>query len=311
MVDCQIMELRVLRYFLAVAREHSITRAATALHITQPTLSRQIAELEEELSTPLFQRDNNRLQLTEAGLRFVQRAEEIISLTDRTVKEFSSKQTDISGEVYLGCAESSGMQIIADVARKLHKRFPGVRLSMQTAHATTIAEQLESGLIDFGFILEPVDIVRFDSQRLPHRDVWGILLHRDHPLAGQAAVTPEQVAAQPLLIPYRPPVISFLSGWLGKDLNTCDIRARYNLIYNATLFVKSGQGCAITLEDLVSTVPDSPFRFVPFSPQLTSQAYLIWKKVRFFNPAAQVFYLTLYQHVRKLEAALDSPGNMG
>lgn len=301
------MELRVLRYFLAVARERSITRASTALHITQPTLSRQIAELEEELGTPLFQRDSKQLQLTEAGLRLVQRAEEIIALTERTVSEFSSKQTDISGDVYLGCAESSGMQIVADVSRKLHKRFPGVRLSMQTAHATTISEQLESGLIDFGFILEPVDIDRFDSLRLPHRDTWGILLPREHPLAGQASVTPDQVATLPLLVPYRPPVVSFLSGWLGRDLNTCDIRVRYNLIYNASLFVNSGQGCAITLEGLVSTTPDSPFRFVSFAPKLTSQAYLIWKKVRFFNPAAQVFYLTLYQHVRKLESSQSPP----
>lgn len=296
------MELRVIRYFLAVARERSITRASFALHITQPTLSRQISELEEELGTPLFHRGKKQLQLTEAGLRFVQRAEEIIALTDRTLKEFSTKNSDISGDVYLGCAESCGMHIIASVARKLHKRFPGVRLNMQTAHATTISEQLESGLIDFGFILDPVDISRFDSLHLPHRDIWGILLPQDHPLAGQTSVTPEQVAALPLLVPYRPPVISFLSGWLGRDLNSCDIRIRYNLIYNASLFVQCGQGCAITLAGLVSTTPDSPFRFVPFAPQLSSQAYLIWKKVRFFNPAAQAFYLTLYQHVRKLES---------
>lgn len=299
------MELRVLRYFLAVARERSMTRAAVALHITQPTLSRQIMELEEELGTRLFERDKKPMRLTEAGMRFCQRAEEIVSLSERTVKEFAARQSDISGDIVLGCAESRGIGIIAEVMRRIHRHHPRIRLVMQTANATLITEQLEHGVIDFGFILAPADISRFDHLRLPHTDTWGVLLRRDHPLAGSSDVTPQQVAALPLIIPSRPPVASFLSGWLGRDINECDLIGRFNLSYNASKFVEAGLGASITLGGLTDTSDASPLRFIPFRPALLSPCYLVWKKARLFNRAAQVFYLFLQRYVQKAFEAGD------
>lgn len=298
------MELRVLRYFLAVARERSMTRAAVALHITQPTLSRQIMELEEELGTRLFERDKKPIRLTEAGMRFCQRAEEIVSLSERTVKEFATRQSDISGEIVLGCAESRGIGVIAEVMRRIHRHHPRIRLVMQTANATLITEQLERGVIDFGFILAPAEISRFDHLRLPHTDTWGIVLRRDHPLANSSGVTPQQIAALPLIIPSRPPVASFLSGWLGRDINECDLIGRFNLSYNASRFVEAGLGVSITLGGLTDTSDASPLRFIPFRPALLSPSYLVWKKARLFSRAAQVFYLFLQRHVQKaFEAA--------
>lgn len=299
------MELRVLRYFLAVARERSMTRAAVALHITQPTLSRQIMELEEELGTRLFERDKKPMRLTEAGMRFCQRAEEIVSLSERTVKEFAARQSDISGDIVLGCAESRGIGVIAEVMRRIHRHHPRIRLVMQTANATLITEQLEHGVIDFGFILAPADISRFDHLRLPHTDTWGVLLRRDHPLAGSSDVTPQQVAALPLIIPSRPPVASFLSGWLGRDINECDLIGRFNLSYNASKFVEAGLGASITLGGLTDTSDASPLRFIPFRPALLSPCYLVWKKARLFNRAAQVFYLFLQRYVQKAFEAGD------
>lgn len=299
------MELRVLRYFLAVARERSMTRAAVALHITQPTLSRQIMELEEELGTRLFERDKKPMRLTEAGMRFCQRAEEIVSLSERTVKEFASRQSDISGDIVLGCAESRGISIIAEVMRRIHRHHPRIRLVMQTANATLITEQLEHGVIDFGFILAPADISRFDHLRLPHTDTWGVLLRRDHPLANSSDVTPQQVAALPLIIPSRPPVASFLSGWLGRDIHECDLIGRFNLSYNASKFVEAGLGASITLGGLTDTSDTSPLCFIPFRPALLSPCYLVWKKARLFNRAAQVFYLFLQRYVQKAFEAGD------
>lgn len=299
------MELRVLRYFLAVARERSMTRAAVALHITQPTLSRQIMELEEELGTRLFERDKKPMRLTEAGMRFCQRAEEIVSLSERTVKEFAARQSDISGEIVLGCAESRGIGVIAEVMRRIHRHHPRIRLVVQTANATLITEQLEHGVIDFGFILAPADISRFDHLRLPHTDTWGVLLRRDHPLANSSDVTPQQVAALPLIIPSRPPVASFLSGWLGRDINECDLIGRFNLSYNASKFVEAGLGASITLGGLTDTSDASPLRFIPFRPALLSPCYLVWKKARLFNRAAQVFYLFLQRYVQKAFEAGD------
>lgn len=301
------MELRVLRYFLAVAREHSITRAANALHITQPTLSRQLQELEEELGTPLFQRDKKQLQLTEAGLRFSQRAEEIITLADRTTQEFSVRQTDISGDILIGCAESPGITLIAEVMRRLRRHYPHIRLTMQTANATLITEQLESGVIDFGFMLAPVDITRFDNIRLPHQDTWGLLLRKDHPLASEHSIIPAHLSDLPLIIPSRPQVASFLSGWLGRDIAHDQVWARFNLSYNASKFVQAGLGAAITLDGLVDTSPTSELTFVPLRPTLTSPVYLVWKKACFFSRAAQVFYLFLQRYIQKLNAGENTP----
>lgn len=302
------MELRVLRYFLAVARERSMTRAAVALHITQPTLSRQIMELEEELGTRLFERDKKPIRLTEAGMRFCQRAEEIVSLSERTVKEFSERRSDISGEIVLGCAESRGISMIAEVMRRINRHHPRIRLELQTANATLITEQLEHGVIDFGFILAPAEISRFDHIRLPHTDAWGIVLRRDHPLANSSGVTPQQVAELPLIIPSRPSVASFLSGWLRRDINDCDIIGRFNLSYNASKFVEAGLGCSITLGGLTDTSASSPFCFIPFRPALLSPCYLVWKKARLFSRAAQVFYLFLQRYVQQAsEASASAP----
>lgn len=282
------MDIRVLRYFLAVAREGTISGAAEALHMTQPPLSKQLKELEEELGKPLFLRGKRRITLTREGMLLRKRAEEIIGLVEKTKAEVTAGDESITGEITIGGGETEGMRPIAQAVRQVQARHPGIRVHMLSGDGYDVAERLDRGLIDFGTLIEPVDVSRYDSLRLPRPDVWGLLLRRDHPLAQQAAIGPGDLAGLPLLASRQMVGENGLSGWLGYDYEKLNIVATGNLVNNLVLLVEEGVGCALTL-DGVERFAGERLCFRPLAPRLESWMYLVWKKYQVFPPAAEVF----------------------
>ena len=210
------MELRVLRYFLAVAREESISGAAQFLHLTQPTLSRQLMELEEELGKQLFVRGNRRVTLTEDGVLFRKRADEILALVDKATMEMTADEENIAGDIYIGAGETDAMRLIAREAKKLRARYPQIRYHLHSGNAEDVSERLDKGLLDFGLLIEPVDLKKYDYLRLPAADTWGVLMRRDHPLAAKELVSPGDLVKLPLLVSQLTDSWEALCGWLGR-----------------------------------------------------------------------------------------------
>ena len=285
------MELRVLRYFLAVAREESISEAANFLHITQPTLSRQIMELEEELGTKLLNRGrrNQKITLTDEGMLLRRRAEEIIELADRTEAEFARRDELISGEIHIGAGETDAMRLLTRAAKTLHTLYPHIRYHLYSGNAEYVTEQLDRGLLDFGILVEPADVHKYDYIRLPATDIWGVLLRRDHPLAARDAIQPADLQNLPLIISRQTMVQNELAGWLGSSFDTLHVVATYNLLYNASLMVEEGLGCALCLDKIINTTGDSRLCFRPLAPKLTVGLDVVWKKHQVFPKAAELF----------------------
>lgn len=285
------MELRVLRYFLAVAREESISEAANFLHITQPTLSRQIMELEEELGTKLLNRGrrNQKITLTDEGMLLRRRAEEMIELADRTEAEFARRDELISGEIHIGAGETDAMRLLTRAAKTLHTLYPHIRYHLYSGNAEYVTEQLDRGLLDFGILVEPADVHKYDYIRLPAADIWGVLMRKDHPLAAQDAVHPADLQNLPLIISRQTMVQNELSGWLGSSFDTLHVVATYNLLYNASLMVEEGLGCALCLDKIINTTGDSRLCFRPLAPKLTVGLDVVWKKHQVFPKAAELF----------------------
>lgn len=285
------MELRVLRYFLAVAREESISEAANFLHITQPTLSRQIMELEEELGTKLLNRGrrNQKITLTDEGMLLRRRAEEMIELADRTEAEFARRDELISGEIHIGAGETDAMRLLTRAAKTLHTLYPHIRYHLYSGNAEYVTEQLDRGLLDFGILVEPADVRKYDYIRLPAADIWGVLMRKDHPLAAQDAVHPADLQNLPLIISRQTMVQNELSGWLGSSFDTLHVVATYNLLYNASLMVEEGLGCALCLDKIINTTGDSRLCFRPLAPKLTVGLDVVWKKHQVFPKAAELF----------------------
>ena len=292
------MELRVLRYFLAVARAESISKAAQTLHLTQPTLSRQLMELEQELGKPLLIRGSRRVTLTPDGLLLCQRAGEILELVEKTEAELQSQDTEIAGEIYLGGGESQGMQFLAHTARQLQQTCPHIRYHLFSGNAQDVGERLEQGRLDFGLMIGPAQLHKYHYLKLPFQDTWGVLMRRDCPLAEKSAVCPEDLWPLPLLLSRQAMGQDAVANWLGRDLSTLQIVATYNLIFNASLWVREGLGYALCLEHLVAVGEDTELCFRPLSPQLQMDLYLVWKKHQIFSPAAEAF-------LRQLQAQLQ------
>lgn len=292
------MDLRVLRYFLAVAREESISRAAQAVHITQPSLSRQIMDLERELKTKLFERGRKkrRLMLTPAGALLRKRAEELVLLADKTKTEFLSQDNQISGDVYLGGGETDGMRLAARAVRQMQREHPLVRYHLFSGNAEDVTERLDKGLLDFAVLIGAAKLERYDYITLPVQDRWGLLLPKSHPLAAQKNIRAKDLAGVPLLVSRQAARYNELSGWFGSMRGKLDSVASYNLIYNAALMVEEGVGCALTLEKLVNTSGSSPLCFRPLQPAVYSPLYLVWKKEQVFSKAAETFL----QHMRRI-----------
>lgn len=285
------MELRVLQYFLAVARAESITAAARDLHLTQPTLSRQLGELEKELGKPLFSRGSRKITLTEEGRLLRRRAEEILRLVGRTEQEIG--QSHIAGDIYIGTGETQGVRLLAKVAAQLQEDYPGVHFHLVSGDAQDVCEGLDRGLLDFGLLLGDIDKTKYYYLELPVKDTWGVLMPAHSPLAQK------DLQDKPLILSRQSGNKSDLYRWLKKEPEALSTAATYNLIYNASLLVEEGMGYAFTLEGLVNTKGRN-LNFRPLKPRLEMPMYFVWKKYGVFSKAGEVF-------LEQLEKSLEEP----
>lgn len=286
------MELRILRYFLAVVREGNITKAAEILHITQPTLSRQLKELEEELGTNLFIRGKREIKLTDEGLLLDQRAKEIIELADKTERQFMEHKNLIGGVISIGCVESRATLFLPELLEKFSIKYPQVQYDLYNGYADDIKEKIDKGLIDLGLLLEPVEISKYDFIRLPQKERWGVLMQKSDPLAQKESITLKDISVFPLIIPKRAIVQNEIANWFDGDFDKLHIFATYNLLFNAILLVEKGLGYAVCLQGALSIRDNSATCFVPFTPERTTKSVLIWKKNYIFSSASSLFIQT-------------------
>lgn len=291
------MELRVLRYFLAVAREETISGAAEAVHVTQPTLSRQMMDLEEELGKTLFLRGKRRISLTEEGMFLRKRAQEIVSLVEKTKSDFSAAEKDISGDVWIGGGETDAMRLIARAARGLQAVYPHISYHLFSGNAEDVAERLDRGLVDFGVFISPADLSKYDFIKLPVMDTWGVLMRKDSPLAEKQTIRPEDLFGVPLLCSRQSMVKNEISGWMGNNYEKLNITTTYNLLYNASLMVEEGVGYALCLDKIIKTSGDSSLCFRPLEPELEVGLNIVWKKYQIFSKAAAKFLEHLQREI--------------
>lgn len=283
------MELRTLRYFLAAAQEENITRAADILHVTQPTLSRQMMDLEKELGATLMLRGKNGLTLTDEGIFFRQRAEEIVELADRLEQAFAQRNADVSGVISIGATEAIGSRIFAKLIQQFSRKYPLVQFSLYNEMADYIEDRMDKGLIDVGLLLEPVDTSKYDFVRLSQKETWGVLMRDDHPLAGRAYIVPEEIAEYPLILPSRARVRAEILNWLNREEKDLHIPLSYTLLSNAVLLVEEGLGCAFCLDGALAIRSSPSLIFIPIRPERTTRSVLIWKKNHLFSPATSLF----------------------
>ena len=295
------MELRTLRYFLAAAQEENITRAADILHVTQPTLSRQIMDLERELGVTLMLRGKNGLKLTDDGILFRQRAQEIVELVDRLEKDFAEKQNDISGMVVIGASEVGGSQTLAKLIKEFSEKYPAVQFTLYNETVDNIKDRLDKGLVDIGLLLEPIDVTKFDYIRLSQQDTWGLLVRDDHELAERLSLTAEDVVSCPLILPLRENMRAEILHWLGREEKDLKISMFYTLLSNAALMVAEGLGCAFCMDGALAIRSDPRLRFIPLEPRRMTHSVLVWKKNKLFSPATSLFI----QEINMLRAKIE------
>ena len=295
------MELRTLRYFLAAAQEENITRAADILHVTQPTLSRQMMDLEKELGTTLMLRGKNGLTLTDDGVFFKQRAEEIVELADRLGQAFIERSADVSGVISLGATEGIGSRLFAKLIKKFSEKYPLVQFNLYNEMADDIKDRMDKGLIDVGLLLEPIDTSKYDFIRLSQKETWGVLMRDDHPLAGRESIAPDEIVEYPLILPLRERVRAEILNWLKREEKDLNIPLSYTLLSNAVLLVEEGLGCAFCLDGALAIHSSPRLRFIPIQPEHTTRSVLVWKKNRLFSPATSLFI----QEINMLRARLE------
>lgn len=282
------MELRVLRYYLAVAREQNITAAAERLHVTQPTLSKQLMDLEYELGKQLFIRGKRKITLTQEGEFLRQRAQEIVDLSDKTELAFKSGDDTVIGDIHIGCGETEGMRTLIKVMKELNNDYPDIHFHLYSGNDEDVSERLNKGLVDFGLFVGHTNLDRYDYIRLPQSDTWGLLLRKDNRLATQATITPDDIKGERILCSRQALTSNELSGWLGEDFGKLNIVSTHNLIYNSMLMVEEGLGSALTIDGLVNT-SDRNLVFIPFEPSLKADLLVAWKKHQVFSKAAEKF----------------------
>ncbi|WP_026560906.1 LysR family transcriptional regulator [Bacillus sp. J37] len=287
------MEFRVLRYFLTVAREGSITGAADFLHVTQPTLSRQLKDLEQELGKKLFTRSSHSIILTDEGMLLRKRAEEIVDMVEKLEAEFHSMEETISGDVYIGSGETEAMKQIARVAKDLQVRYPNIRYHLYSGNEDDVTERLDKGLLDFCILIEPADLSKYNYIDIPAKDVWGVVMRKDSPLASKDTIGAADLLNIPLIFS-RQAIKQTLSknefvDWFGEDFDKLNVVTTYNLLYNAAIMVEEGIGYAVTIDKLVNTSSDSNLCFKPLKPRLEAGLNIVWKKHQVFSAAADMF----------------------
>lgn len=288
------MELRVLKYFLAVAREENITRAAVLLHLTQPTLSRQLMQLEEELGVQLFHRSRYHIVLTDEGMLLRRRAQELVDLAEKTEREFACRETELMGEISIGAGETRSMSFLSRAMVSFRTLYPKVTFRIFSANADDVKERLDMGILDMGLLTEPVDVGKYAFCRMREKDLWGVLVRADSPLAAMEAVTPQDLEDVPLLISGREIVQRELASWFGERWEKLQIAATFNLVLNAANMVRCGVGTALCF-DLNTAFDD--LRFLPLSPRMETGTVLVWKKDQILTPAVEAFH----QHIKNAE----------
>lgn len=296
------MELRTLRYFLAVAREENMTEAANVLHVTQPTLSRQIADLERELGVELFERTNRSCMLTSDGMRLRQRAEEIISLVEQTEGELADRELGIAGNIRIGAGETRAMQVVLGAFADVRRDYPGVTCELYTGNADAVEERLERGLLDFALVIEPVNLEKYEWIRMPNANRVGLAVSADGPWGALEVATPADVAKMPLLISSRTSNKAVdLVSWSGGafSFDELDVVGSFDLIGNASHLVRSGVACAMGIDHLLQVDDASDLLFIPLEPSLEIASFVIWKKYRLRSRACEEFLQRLELAVRE------------
>ena len=292
-----MIETRLLHYFLAVAREENITKAAQSLFVTQSTLSKQMMDLENQLGKQLFIRGKRKITLTEEGLFLRSRALEILELMENTENALHQDQQTLSGNVSIGCGETVAMDIIAGLLEAFHKQYPDVVLHTYSGDADAILERIDKGLADMGLLLGPIRQEKYEYLQLRQKDVYGLLMPKDCPLASQSSINIDQLKTLPIILPDQTFCGHQDLDWFGTDQSVFHVVATYNLIYNATYLVEHGIGYALSLDRLVNTKGRN-LTFRPISPELSLDLYIVTKKYQSFSPAAKIFYEQLQAYSR-------------
>ena len=282
------MEIRTLRYFLAVAREENMTRASETLHVTQPTLSKALKALEDELGKKLFERHSFSISLTEEGALLRDRAEDLVTMADKIEKEFVSLDDITGGELFLGLAESYQIKYIADAIKALKKRYPKLRYHITSGDTEQVADKLQKGLLDFVVLAEEPDPNKYDFLPLPEADVWGIILPSDDPLTRKTSFSTKDLAGLPLFCSGQA-WENEIAKWAGDLFSSFNLEGSFRLSYNGAIFAKSGLGYLLTFDKLIDVSPESGLVFRPLSPKLETKLYLVWKKFQTHTPIADRF----------------------
>lgn len=284
-----VMELRVLRYFLAVVREESITRAAEVLHISQPTLSRQMAQLEETVGVKLFSRGTRKISLTNEGILLRRRAEEIVELVDKTERELVQQQEQVEGTVSIGCGDLKSVQFLPKIIESFHEKYPAVTFDLYTATADHVKDRMDRGLTDIGLLLEPVGTEKYDYIRLSEKERWVVVMHPDAPLARKEAITPKDLADVPLILPRRLNIQSELANWFGPYFEHLNVLFTSNLPSNSSIMVHNQLAYSLIICGSILFWDKEEITFRPLCPDLTATCVLAWKRQQPFGLAAEKF----------------------
>lgn len=294
------MELRLLKYFLAVAREQNITKAANSLHLTQPTLSRQLTELEDEIGKKLLIRGRRKVTLTEDGMLFRKRAEEITDLVEKTKLELQPKDNEVRGNIFIGSAETDAIRYVLQIAKDLKNKYPKINYQISSGDKTDISEQLDKGLIDFGILMGNIDKDKYNYIELPLKDQFGILMKKDSELVKLDKISPDDIYNLPLIVS-RQSYSKEFSEWIGKDFDSLNICATYSLLYNASLMVEEGLGYALCIDKIINTTGNSNLCFIPLDSAFEINVSFVWKKFQVFSEPAKLFLKELQNNASQIK----------
>ena len=287
------MEIRVLKYFLTTIREGNITKAAKYLNLTQPNLSRQINMLERDIGHKLFERKRNNIILTPEGILLKKRAEEIINMVEKTRAEFNFTDKVIAGDIFIGAGETWAMSLVASVMKDVQKDYPHIKYNIYSGNFQDITEKLDKGLLDFGLLIDPADLSKYDYLKMPVKDTWGLAMRRDSPLSNKKNITKRDLLDIPLIISRQVMETEIddndFSRWFSDTFDRLNITATYNLIYNALIMVYEGMGYALCLDKLIDNMEHQNICFIPLKPKLESGINIVWKKNQEFSRASKIF----------------------
>lgn len=281
------MELKTLKYFVMIVREQNISKAAERLYLTQPTLTKQMQELESELGVKLFERGKRKITLTEDGLFLYKKAQEIIDLETITKNSFQNKDKKINGEISIACGETYAMNYLLKIYKKIHEENPLITISLFSGNDEDVREKLNNGLAEFALFIGLTNLDNYNFIKLPLNETWGLLMNKNSQLVKKETIKSEDLSNLPLLVSRQVYRANELSGWLNKDLSKLNIIGTYNLLYNASLMVKEDSVYAITIDKLLKD--DNKVVFKKFEPELTSNIYFAWKKYQVLSKAGQLF----------------------